>query len=57
MYVDSHPRKIEENLHSLVRTRSKTKKWLQFLRKKRISFFQGVPKTMVLTNYQDEDDL
>jgi hypothetical protein len=50
-------RKIEKHLCSLVQTRNEVEKWLQILKERKLSFFQGVPKTVVLINYEDEDDL
>ncbi len=50
-------RKIEKHLCSSVQTRNEVEKWLQILKERKLSFFQGVPKIVVLINYEDEDDL
>jgi len=56
-FILQQGRRIEKSLCSLVQTRNEIKNWLQFLRERRLSFFQGVLKIVVLINYEDEDDL
>jgi hypothetical protein len=46
-----------ESLGTSMQMKSILKKWLQFLKEWKISFCQNVPKSMVLTNYEDEDNL
>jgi hypothetical protein len=48
---------IETNMCISTWTTSKTKMWLWFLWEWGISSSQGVPKIVVLTNYEDENDL
>lgn len=50
-------RRIEVSICISTWTRNKTKKWLWFLWEWGISSFQGVPKIVVLTNYEDENNL
>jgi hypothetical protein len=51
-------RRIEtKSLGTSMRTKSKIEKWLQFLRKQRISFCQDMLESVVLIDYEDEDNL
>lgn len=40
-----------------MQTKNEAKKWLRFLREKGILFFQDVLETMVLSKFEDENDL